>query len=296
MEPLPDPDRAVPHAMKWRKAAAAVVGLVLMSGAVWFALRSVDGSGLAQIRLARVWPIAAAVVLNFLLTGLLFWSVTRCFASRRPVGWFTMTALIFVSGLLNYIPVVRAGLWGRAVFLQRRHGVAVVDSVKVLGIVLALAAAIVAGGGAVLLIELDAVAWGLLAALVVVLSLAGPRVASRVVPHADATRWLWVPLRVLDYLTAGLRLWLCFAALGVELGGREALVMAAGSLLSKLSGLTPNGLGLAEWVVAGLAALLTPVEAALAASAALLDRAVEVAVTLVGGVAGVVVLGRAWRR
>ncbi len=98
------------------------------------------------------------------------------------------------------------------------------------------------------------------------------------------------------FAAAAGRTWWCFVVLGVDIDFQHAAVLAAASLLVKLSGLTPNGLGLAEWVVAGLATMLTPIESATVAAAVLLDRAVEVGVMLLAGLFGLGALARAERQ
>jgi uncharacterized membrane protein YbhN (UPF0104 family) len=97
-------------------------------------------------------------------------------------------------------------------------------------------------------------------------------------------------LRVADALVHGVRLWLAFAIVGSPVGYRVALLAACGSLLVKLVSPTPNGLGVAEWAVAGLAAAVSPLETAVGAAAALLDRAAEALVLVGVGLPGVWVL------
>jgi uncharacterized membrane protein YbhN (UPF0104 family) len=242
---------------RWKMAAGVVLGVGLLAAALVFAVRGTDWSVWQRIGLAELAGLVLLVWVNVGLTGLLFWAVTRGFGARPAVGPGKMTGLIAVSGLLNYVPVVRAGLWGRAVYLKKYHGVAVRDSLRI---------------------------------LVIVLGLVLPLTVGRWLPVPSGAAWAWVPLRLLDYGVATARLWVCFAVLGEAVDWRQAAVLGAASMLTKLSGLTPNGLGLAEWVVAGLAALVSPLEAASAASAALLDRAAEVVGVVGSGAVGLVVL------
>jgi uncharacterized membrane protein YbhN (UPF0104 family) len=95
--------------------------------------------------------------------------------------------------------------------------------------------------------------------------------------------WAWLPLRVADLIVGSFRLWLCFRIAGHPLAFDQVVVAAAAGILVSLLGVTPNGLGLREWVVAALAAVLAPVSSAAGLLAALLDRAAEILVILPTG-------------
>ena len=290
-------------ASRCRRVAKLTAGGGLLLAAAGYAIATVDPRAWADVGFGVVASLGGLVLCNIVLTGLLFWSVTRAFPLRRPVGRGKMVALIAVSGLLNYLPLIRAGLWGRAAYLRRHHGLSLRDSMKIAVVVLILAAAVVGGGGAVLLVSMrrgdpgggvGPGAWFALAAAWLVLTVVVDRFTRRWGQPAGAG-WGWVPLRVLDFAAATARVWLSFKVMGAELGLGQAAVLSSASLLTKLSGLTPNGLGLAEWVVTGLAAAISPAEAGRAASAALLDRGVEVAAAVVAGLAGLWMLAR-WDR
>lgn len=267
------------------RIAGFILGTALLVLAIGYAARGVDVS---VLRVAPGWMFAALaglVVVNLLLTAGLFWSVTRSLHPTPRVGLRTMTALLAVSGVLNYIPVVRAGLWGRAAYLKKYHGLAVRDSVFILGVVLALAVVVLGVGGLVLIAVPEAYHGAALGGVMIVLSLAGPPLAARVLRCA-AGSVAWVPLRVMDWIASASRLWLCFAIVAEPIGVGDAMLLASASLLVKLTGLTPNGLGLSEWVVAALSAAMMPIDTATAAGAALVDRTVEVGVALIAGAAG----------
>ncbi len=290
----------------WVKAAGWVLGLALTGAAVWFALRGVDAGLPASVGWRTPAWMALLVAGNLAVTTVLFWSVTRVFPVRRTVGLRLMGALIAASALLNYLPAVRAGLVGRSAYLKRNHGLAWKHSAIVLLVVLVLSvvvSAVVAGpvvvGHVVRPDANDAPAdvWVWAAVGVLLLLAAGVNVwATRWLPSGGARArgwsWAWIPMRASDLALGGGRLWLAFAALGSPIGYGEAVVMSAASLLIRLIGLTPNGLGLSEWAVVLLSGLLSPVEQSVSAVAALLDRAVEVAVVVVTGLPAVVWLGR----
>lgn len=277
-----------------------ILAAALMGAAVVFAFRGVDAGAVAR-RVAdggvgRPAAIGALVGLNLLATAWLAGSLTACFGPRPPVPPGRMMRLIAASQLLNYLPAVRAGLVGRAGFLKRYHGLRLRDSGYVLLLTLGLTAATlaVASAGPLLVATLRAEprwAWAGSALGLIVLTL-GVAAAGRRLPGVGPRAWAWVPLRALDLAAATGRIALAFAAVGQPLTVGQATLLASGATLVRLTGLTPNGLGLSEWVVAGLAATLAPVDAALAAAAALLDRAVEVAVSVVAGLWAVMGLRR----
>ena len=101
-----------------------------------------------------------------------------------------------------------------------------------------------------------------------------------------------MPVRTADLLVASARLWLAFEAVGHPIGYGEAILVGAASLAAKMLSITPNGLGLSEWAVAGINAVANPGGAAAGAAAALLDRGVEVLVMLVAGGIGMATLRR----
>lgn len=275
----------------WRRWAYALgVLLVLLAGAM--AWPGVDLTALKQAPGWSFFAIGGLVLLNLVLTAALFWSVTKSFDAQPPVPLGRMTTLIALSGLLNYIPVIRAGLWGRAAYLKARHGLPVHQSVEILGVVLALAVLVLGGVSVGVLVFPAAHRWLLLAGLLLLLTAATPILANAFFWRPIRGGWVWVPLRTLDLAVTAGRLWLALWVLGVQAGPGEVLLLASGSLLVKLTGLTPNGLGLSEWAVAAMSAELTDIAAPVAAGAALLDRGIEVLVSLTAGGVAAWVLSR----
>ena len=118
-------------------------------------------------------------------------------------------------------------------------------------------------------------ALGVTAILVILILLTRP-VATMLLRRSVRYSWLWIPVRVADLLVTAIRLWLAFHILGHPLAFDQALLAASGSLVVRLLALTPNGLGLSEWVVASIAATTMAMSTAEALAAALVDRAVEV--------------------
>jgi len=235
----------------WRRPLGAVLAVALLVGAVVFAARGIDAGALA----AQVASGGAA--------GPAIGSVTACFGPRPPVPPGRMVRLIAASQLLNYLPAVRAGLVARAAFLKRHHGMRLRDSGYVLFITLGLTAVT------------PRWAWAGTAVGLLTLTLAVGTLTRRL-PGVGGRGWWWVPLRTLDLAAVTARTALAFAAVGQPITVGQATLLGSSAALVRLTGLTPNGLGLSEWVVAALATALAPVDTALATAAALLDRAIEV--------------------
>lgn len=259
------------------------LGGVLLALAVGFAVSGVEWGVLRSASPWQFGALAGLVVTNFVLTGLLFWSVTRTFDATPTVGPGRMIGLIAVSGLLNYVPVVRAGLWGRAAYLKKYHGLPVRQSLVVLGVVLVLTLIVVGGSGLVLLVCPPSWRWAVVAGGLLLATGSTSTLGKHLLRRQAKAGWTWVPLRGLDFAAAVGRLWLGMSIVGQSVGVADVAVLASASLLVKIAGLTPNGLGLSEWVVVALSAVVTPIEASAAAAAALVDRGAEVLVSLVLG-------------
>lgn len=274
----------------WRGATLAA-GVALLVAAAVYAAWGIDWTVLRQADPWQAAALAGLVALNLALTGLLFWSITRSFDAVPPVGPGRMVALICASALLNYLPLLRPGLVGRAAYLKVKHNLPVRQSVLILAVVLALAV-VVLPVSALVLVAVPAntagVRWWALVVSWVVLSAATGPVARQLLRRQVAQPWQWVPLRAADMLVSAARLWLAFNIVGAPIGYAEAVVAGAASLLVRIVGLTPNGLGLSEWVVAVITPLVAPVSTAAGAAAALVDRVVELLVVLVAGAVGTV--------
>ncbi|MEM9419012.1 MAG: lysylphosphatidylglycerol synthase domain-containing protein [Planctomycetota bacterium] len=279
-----------------RRLIGFVAGLILLGLAIGFALRGVELSVLGQTSVLEFTVLAGLVGLNLLLTSLLFWGVTRPFAPVPAVGWRIMTSLLAVSGVLNYIPMIRAGLWGRAAYLKKFHSLAVKDSLLILGVVLGLAVSVLGTVCLVLLLLPGETGWWACGGALAVQTFMSVSVWGKALRRPAVGAWMWVPLRTFDLAAAAARLWLAFGIVGVELTWADAVLLASATLVVKLVGLTPNGLGLSEWVVAALSAAMMPIEAATAAAAALVDRTVEVGVMLLAGAVGAWLLKRETNR
>ena len=331
-----------------------VVALALLALAVGFAARGVDPAALGRAAWWQWAIIAGGVGVNLAATTAMFQWTTRLFHPEPPVRWATMARLIAASTLLNYVPLLRLGLWSRAAYLKRHHGVSITDTAKGLGVVLAVSLAVVASAAGVLVAagRLGWPAWGAWAGLVGVAaglgvgcvlvaryrplgrfqhraitasrqaaaerSEAGDQTAGtcRTIPGfaplsrgfrrfvaadargsqqprgagGDARPGWWAAARVVDVAASGVRLWAALSVVGVDVAVHEAVLLGCASVLGRLAAVTPNGLGVSEWLVALVGASRAwadPVSASLLAAAAVIDRGVEVAVMVPAGMAGV---------
>ncbi|BAM04758.1 hypothetical protein [Phycisphaera mikurensis] len=220
--------------------------------------------------------VAAALVLAAELLGL----AMHLFPHDPPVSRGLMLRLVAVSALLNFLPLPRAGVWGRAAYLKARHGLSLRASLLSLSLVLTVSLAVfaVAAGSLLMVRGDDLVRIAVAAAGVGGLSIACaalPRIHARVRVPGGARLWAWPLLRGGDLALGATRLVLACGVVGVPLGFADALLLATGGLLGRLVGLTPNGLGISEAAVAGLAAALTPLDGGAVAAAAIVDRGVE---------------------
>lgn len=260
-----------------------VIGLTLLVLALVYAIQGVQWSIFRDADPVYLLLLALAVFGNLAITSLLFWQITLSFDARPTVPLWTMTKLIAVSGLLNYVPVVRPGLWARAAYLKAKHGLPLRQSIVILVVTLVLAAVLLGTATAVLLL-FRPLAQGAIAAVgIVALSVVTGPIAGWALGREMRRAWVWLPLRVVDWAITAARLWLAFTIIGEPIGYREALLASAASIVVRLIGLTPNGLGLSEWAVAAVTAAASPVSAAAGAAAALVDRAAEVVVAIATG-------------
>lgn len=270
------------------RVAAFIVGLAMVAAALWYALQGVDWQRIANTPPLDFAMLAGLVLASVMLTGVLFWQVNLSFDAKPPVTLVRMVELIAASSLLNYLP--KAGLVGRAAYLKGRHGMPLHQSVQVLVIVIALST-IVALLTVLVGVLPDGARWWGGAAAVVVCSAATPTLARLMLRRKVTHAWAWVPLRCAELAVAAGRLWLAFSMVDGQIAYWQAMIAAAGGFLISLTGLTPNGLGLREWVVTALASMLSPEHATLAALAAVLDRAAEAVVFTVTGLAALARIG-----
>jgi hypothetical protein len=269
---------------KWWRRLGQAAGLALLVAAVLAAGAGIDWHVLQAGDISQLAIIASAVLGNLALTAILFWSITLCFDARPAVPLGRMFHLIALSSLLNYLPLLRAGLWSRAAYLKWRHELPLRQSLVILIVVLAIAAAVLGVVAASILLFAAKTAIAVaLGALILLTATTGP-VARRLLHRKIIWPQLWIPLRTCDMLLAAVRLYLAFTIIDQPISFTDALLAGAAAVVIKLTGLTPNGLGLSEWTVAAVASTLSPsLTIAAAAGAALIDRAMELVVVIAAG-------------
>ncbi|MEX2214040.1 MAG: hypothetical protein WD768_07930 [Phycisphaeraceae bacterium] len=257
---------------------ALTLGVGLLVAAILMAALKVDWSRLGEAEPWHLASLAGCVAVNLLLSGLLWWSVTLSFDAKPRVPLGRMFALVCGSGLLNYLPL-RPGLIGRAAFLKMKHNLPVRQSLAILAIIMSLAALVL--GGAVAIVQfVPAYQYEVALAAAVITTLVAPLAAGRLLKRKIELGWTWVPLRLADMLINALRLWIAFAVVGQDLSLDSAVLAASAGSFVSLLGLTPNGLGMREWTIAGVtAASVGPIGFA----AAVIDRGIEAIIVTIFG-------------
>ncbi|VAX39323.1 hypothetical protein MNBD_PLANCTO03-1920 [hydrothermal vent metagenome] len=266
-----------------RRVVGGVIGLGLLVAAVWavWSQRPVLTEALGSLRDAPAGLVVGAMLLplvSWLATAATFWLLSNRYA-RVPMG--DMVLLIGAAWLLNYLPF-RPGMVGRVAFHRKYHEMAIADSVRVMisamvlsGISLGMLLAVAVG---VSRVELP---------LVRAACLAGPTVAVGVVAGAArAAGWSWwrevaaLCVRSLDMLAWVGRYAIVFALVGQPLALEHVVAVAAVCQVAMVVPLTGNGLGLREWAVGLMLAVVAATgmreqAAAIGLTADLVNRAAE---------------------
>ena len=278
--------------------AGFVVGVLLIAVAVFVLVQNKQGldGAIDSAKHAPAWLIALAVLLPLVNAGLVslsFWTLMRKFGAV-PLG--DMFALIGSAWLLNYLPL-RPGLVGRLAFHKLVHGVSLKSSIAV-SVALAIMTALAAGH--MLLVGIafvDSTPVGVVvplassAVVYVVAGIAADKSPAGAVPRKDLRLALLV--RYGDMLVWALRMWVCFAIVGADISPSAALLIAAAAQLASLFPLTGAGLGVVEWAVGFVAAIVVvsaTTEIGLAAS--LVNRAAELIVVVPAGLLGSAYIAR----
>lgn len=288
-------------ASTWRRLkrrVGYVLGAALLIACVVTALRGGDWQRLSQAGWDQVAAVLAIILVTLLTSSVIFWYLTRPFEQPdRPIPLERMLALIAASTLLNYLPM-RPGLIGRAAYLKQQYRIGYRQSVTVLLVAIVLSTLVYVLFLSVVLlpqrygnIPRVVIAVG----LVLVLSFAAYFVLNR---FKAETAWQWIGgvaialiLRALEVVLTAIRLCLVFEILGHELHFTEAVIFATCGMFITLVGITPNGLGLREWLyglIASSGFFAGDVEGGLqlGLQVALIDRAAEALVVVPAGLAG----------
>lgn len=315
---------------KWKTLRRWVgwpLAIILLGAAIVLAAREADWQAAARADPMLMLKLLVAVLGSLYFTGLIYRWITRLFElDERPVGFFEMQAIIAASTLLNFLPF-KAGLVGRAVYLKRVHGIGYrasmvsfftifVISILVYGYLLgtvlffgtlgqtdlldsggAMEATLVVGFAVMVIVG------GLI--LPTLLSHAQPdEVARPIEAYAWWERSVWLLkgliIRGIDAAIMSARVYFAFLILGVTISPSEAIILATAGMFLAMLGITPNGLGLREWLYGLIAAsgffggdVATGLQ--LGISAALIDRAAEILIFTPAGLISIAWLRRRLR-
>ncbi len=280
-----------PRPLRW---AGVVIAAALLAAAVVVVVRQHDAIGQAldamrQPAASHLGLLLGSVLANLLLTGLLF----NVLISRYgKVGRVEMQALIAAATLLNFLPL-RPGLFGRIAYHRTFNAIPAAASVKTVVRAMILSV-VVAGYLATALVvssRLGAPLWAAVALPIPLLAAGTLRPGARIWVAAGLIRYREVMVWAVRYHAA-------FALIGAPIAAESALALACLSMITMLVPLFGNGLGLREWTI-GLA---TPILVggdtiiALGITADLLNRAAEVIVVVILGLAGIAWLAGHHRR
>ena len=289
-----DPRRDAPAVLPpWmggrrRRLLAAALGLAAFAAAVaalaWNRETMVES--LAAARSASPWlalGLAAGSAGQVVMSGLVFWMLYRI---RVRIPPFDTTAIIAASNAANFLPL-RPGLVGRVAYLRIRYGVPLAVSVRVtveaaglMALVTVFVVLFLAFGTRT---GLPGIASLPVAALVALLALNSPIFR----PYAVAALGRLVETGLLSWRYA-----LAFSLTGREIDADAAIAFACIASAASMIPLVPNGLGVREWAIGLLAPVVAGHSLEEGLAAELVNRAVELLVTVPIGAAAAAWLAR----
>ncbi|MFW6108749.1 MAG: lysylphosphatidylglycerol synthase transmembrane domain-containing protein [bacterium] len=295
---------------KRKTALRLVVGLALLGALVYAGRRHLDRLGL--ILEAPLWALAALVLL-FLAGRVIHGASCQCAlrALGLPISLFEAAMLALRVNLANLF-VPQGGTGVTAVYLKLRHALPYARFASFFVAVNVVQFACFGIIGLVCLgwLRVGGAPWSWPLALVLA-GLAGPAAVVVVLPGRLPRRWRGrvadLARRFLDSLAAlrrdrgtlvaliglqsavlamlSLRIWVCLRAVGSETTLAGAVLIAVLGQVGMRFGPTPGGLGFREGAMAVVSTLLGG-DTSLAVAAALLDRAVATACSLLIGQIG----------
>jgi len=259
-------------------AAAALVVVGRQHGAVSGALEAVSRPSWGPVVL-----LIGAIGANVILSGLMY---SVLISRYGRVGVVEMQALIASAALLNFLPL-RPGLFGRIAYHRAVNDIAVVDSVKTAGQAIGLSILTAGSLAAALLIGglLPVPMWVLVALPLPVLAAGGLGGRLRIWCRAGLVRYLEVLVWAVRYHAA-------FALIGRPIEVETALAFAVVGMITMSVPFVGNGLGVREWAIGLAAPLLSGHVLEIGLTADLVNRAAELAVIVVLGLAGLAWVGK----
>jgi hypothetical protein len=275
-QPAPSGDRLL-----WLRRLGMAVGVALLLGAIVMVIRQreVVADALAAIAdpsPAMVALLVSAVVMNIVLSGIMFHILMSRYGR---VGILEMQALIAATTLVNFLPL-RPGLLGRMAYHKTVNNIAVADSARTIiqGAILSVFVAGYAACAALSAIMFDVSLWLMVLLPVPLLALA--------VYWKPTRRWSVAgTVRYAEVLVWAVRYYAAFALLDLAIDWQSALALACVSVIATMVPFVSNGLGLREWAVGLMSPMLTSYQLTVGLTAELINRAVEILVVLVLGLA-----------
>jgi hypothetical protein len=264
-----------------------LLGLGLVAAAVIVVWRERDAVAMAITAMRRPSPpymalLLGGVVANIILTGLMF---SLLMSRYGRVGVLEMQALIAGATLINFLPL-RPGLFGRIAYHKAVNRILAIHSAKTIVQASILSASIVIYLGLVIAVSAAlhiSLFYGALAPI--------PLLASGM-PFPRLRIWLAAALlRYLEVFVWAVRYYAAFALIGSPIDLLDALAFACISMIATLVPLVSNGLGLREWAIGLAAPILTPYVLELGITAELVNRAAEIIIVVILGLAGIAWLG-----
>jgi hypothetical protein len=191
--------------------------------------------------------------------------------------------LIAAATLLNYVPL-RPGLFGRLAYHRAYNCIPLTDSVKTV-LQAALISALVAGY--VVIASMLAVrGYGEIRTLVFA---PFPALLVTAAFWSNARTWMLAgAVRLMELLLIAARYHAAFALIGSPIDTATATTLACVNMIAAMVPFLSNGLGLREWAVGLLAPLLAACDMTQAMTADLVNRAAELLIVLIAGLAGIV--------
>lgn len=260
----------------------AGIGLLVVALVVVWHRREPVGQALA-ITHALLAPRLAVLGLFLLgstlasigLSGLMFGILKRPYGR---VGFLEMQAVIAAATLVNLLPA-RVGWVGRVAYHRAANGIAIVDSVKTVVQALAITAVLAAYGTASVVATLRLgvdIRWLLLAPL--------PLMVAAGLSERPGAIWLLAALpRYLEIMLAGLRYYVVFVSIGVQITAPGAVALSCVNMVAALVPVLGGGLGLRASAVALLAPTLAGVPFDGILTVELIGGAAETIVVLIVG-------------
>ena len=275
-----------PHRRMYRRIGA-VAGIVLVAAGVWSVLH--DGAVVDSLARAARSPdldalalLVAAAVATQLLSAAVFHVLMR---RHGRVGLVEMGALISASTLGNYVPM-QAGSLGRVAYHKAVNGIAVRASLVAMVQATVLTFVVVCVLGSVALVSKAAgLPWWTVTFVPALWLPAAARPALRAFALAGC-------LRTVELLVWTVHAWAAFRLSGWPVPAETAVGASLVGSMANLSPFMGNGLGVREWAVAMAAPVLGGYERDAGLAAELVGRAVDIAVAVPLGLAGIAYLAR----